>query len=106
MWKKFKDLLIRKLGGYRTVYGEKTVVRNFNGEKVHVTIDVPNEYSINIRLTEEQVRRELADRLAKYIFENMPAENITKGRIYASDSVLYSADIWIDYDCNLQRRSG
>lgn len=106
MWKKFKDRIIRKLGGYRTVYAEKTVVRNFSGERVHATIDVPNEYSINRELTEEKVRRELADRLAKYIFENMPIENISKERVYASDSVLYSADIWIDYDCNLQRRSG
>lgn len=105
MRNKFKDWLIRRLGGYRTVYEEKTVVRNFSGEKVLVTVDIPNEFLIHIRDVETEVRQELANRFAEYVFENMPQKNITIERIYASDSVLYSANIWIDYDCNLQRRS-
>lgn len=104
MPKKLKDWLIRRLGGYRTVYAEKTVVRNFSGEKVLVTVDIPNEFLVHIIDVETEVRQELANRFAKHIFENMPQENITVERIYASDSVLCSARLWIEYDCNLRRR--
>ncbi len=104
MLNRVKSWLIRKLGGERTVYAEKVVIKNFHGERVCAAIDVPDEYSLNRRLTEKEVRRELADRLAKYIFENMPAENISVEKIYSSRSTLYKAYFWIDYDCNLQRR--
>ncbi len=106
MLNRFKSWLVRKLGGYRTFYEEKIVVKDFRGEKVHVSFDLPNEFLIHIKDVETEVRRELADRFAKYIFENMPAENISVEKIYASDSVMYSANFWLEYDCDLQRRKG
>jgi|GEM_PF-4281736 len=104
MPKKLKDWLIRRLGGYRTVYSEKTVVRNFSGEKVHAEFLVPNEYCLVRKFTEREIRDELAKELAMYIIENMPVENISSEKIDARDAMLYSANLWIDYDCNLRRR--
>lgn len=106
MLNRFKSWLVRKLGGEKTVYAEKVVIKNFQGERVCAAIDVPDEYSLNRELTVEVVRREIADKFAEYIFENMPQENISVEKIYSSRSTLYKAYFWIDYDCNLQRRSG
>ena len=106
MLNRFKSWLVRKLGGEKTVYAEKVVIKNFQGERVCAAIDVPDEYSLNRELTVEGVRREIAGKFAEYIFENMPQENISVEKIYSSRSTLYKAYFWIDYDCNLQRRSG
>ena len=103
--KKIKDWLVRKLGGYRTVYAEKVVVKNFNGERVNAIVEVPREHLIYGKAIEEGIRRRMASELAEHIVKNMPDENIFIEVVASRDKILYSAKFWIDYDCNLQRRS-
>ncbi|MBQ8796142.1 MAG: hypothetical protein IJZ54_06935 [Clostridia bacterium] len=103
--KKIKDWLVRKLGGYRTVYAEKVVVKKFNGERVNAIVEVPREYLIYGKTPKEEIRRRIAGELAEHIVKNMPDENISTEEVVSRDKILYSAKFWIDYDCDLQRRS-